>query len=383
MQRYLSQSILGDSSNKIILLSGPRQCGKTTLVKGLFKNYVYLNYDVSEDRSAIRAKQWLRKVEAVIFDELHKMPNWKRWVKGIYDSEGLKPKLLITGSANLDHFTKVGDSLAGRYFQFRLHPLDLKEAALFWGNDLKDIFNRLMNYSGFPEPFLSGNLRFYRRWRNTHLNVILRQDFLDMYALRSIQSIETLVDLLKERVTNNISYSNLAQDLQVDHKTIKNWLQLLESFYVVFRVQPYHKNITRALSREPKYYFFDIARVQDLGARLENLVACALLKEIHRIEDLQGFSASLHYLKTKDGQEIDFLITVDNEPIICFEVKTSDIKPSKNFRFFSSHLKIQHCFQLVLEIEREFDTVDHIGVRDLISFLANFDLMQYMSTKNF
>lgn len=379
MQRYLNAPILEDSAHKIVLISGPRQCGKTTLTKRLFQDYVYLNYDLAEDRQAIRAKQWLRTAKAIIFDELHKMPRWKRWLKGIYDTEGLPPCLLVTGSANLDQFKKVGDSLAGRYFQFRLHPLDLKEAMQFWTEDPKTIFNRLMNCSGFPEPFLKGELRFYRRWRQTHLNVILRQDFLDLYAVRSIQSIELLVDLLKTRVGSSVVYSHLAQDLQVDHKTIKNWLQLLENFYVVFKVKPYHKNIVRSLLKEPKYYFFDIARVQDLGARLENLVACALLKEIHRIEDLEGLPCQLCYLKTKNGQEIDFLVVVDDKPVLCFEVKTSDTAPSKAFKFFKEQLKLKHCIQLVLNIKREFDTNDGVRVCDLISFLTQFDLMDYLS----
>ena len=378
IRRYLSDSILQDSSCKIILLSGPRQSGKTTLTKHLFEHYVYLNYDSSKDRDLIHDKKWLRNVEVIIFDELHKMPNWKRWIKGIYDTEGLKPRLIVTGSANLEQFTKVGDSLAGRYFQFRLHPIDLKEALQFWDTDLKNIFDRLMSYSGFPEPFLANNLRFYRRWNKTHLNIILRQDFLDLYAVRSIKSIEILVDLLKERIASNVSYSNLSNDLQVDDKTIKSWLQLLENFYVVFKITPYHKNITRSLLKEPKYYFFDIARVKELGPRLENLVACALLKEIHRIEDLEGLSTQLHYLKTKDGPEIDFLITIDNKPMICFEVKTSDDTPSKSFRVFKEKLHINHCVQLVLELEREFDTADSVMVRNLITFLSTFDLMTYV-----
>src|SRR5947208_9242412 len=111
MNRYLSSFIKRDSDKKIILLSGPRQSGKTTLAKQLFKNYEYLSYDASEDRESIFQKQWRRDVECIIFDELHKMLEWKRWLKGIYDTEGNRPRLLVTGSANLDTFRKVGDSL--------------------------------------------------------------------------------------------------------------------------------------------------------------------------------------------------------------------------------------------------------------------------------
>ena len=143
MKRYLYDLILEDSNNKVILLSGPRQSGKTTLTKGLFEENIYLNYDSSEDREFIFQNRWKRDVQAVIFDELHKMKEWKRWIKGIYDTEGLRPRIIVTGSVNLDSFSKVGDSLAGRYFMFRLHPIDLKEAVEFTDLDPKDIFNRL------------------------------------------------------------------------------------------------------------------------------------------------------------------------------------------------------------------------------------------------
>src|SRR5689334_10826190 len=110
MDRYLSAPIKKDSDKKIILLSGPRQSGKTTLTKQLFAPFDYLNFDSNEDREALHKKHWRRDVECVLFDELHKMPEWKRWLKGIYDTEGNRPRLIVTGSANLDTFRKVGDS---------------------------------------------------------------------------------------------------------------------------------------------------------------------------------------------------------------------------------------------------------------------------------
>ena len=115
------------SSKKIILITGPRQSGKTTLT-GMFKGTVsYLNYDSENDRQIYHEKSWDRKKDFVIFDELHKMKNWKRWLKGVFDTEGNRPKLVVTGSARLDTLKKVGDSLAGRYFQYRVHPLDIRE----------------------------------------------------------------------------------------------------------------------------------------------------------------------------------------------------------------------------------------------------------------
>lgn len=371
MDRYLSALIKKDSDRKIVLLSGPRQSGKTTLSKQLFTQYEYLNFDSAEDRAAILKKHWKRDVDCILFDELHKMPEWKRWLKGVYDTEGNRPRLVVTGSANLDTFRKVGDSLAGRYFQFRLHPLDMEEGVVYWQNNPEEVFKRLMTYSGFPEPFLEGSVDFYNRWQKTHLDIILRQDFLDLYAIRSIKSIEILLELLKPRVSSTTSYANLALDLQVDPKSVQSWLTMLENMYAVFRITPYHKNIARSLIKEPKFYFYDIARVTDYGARLENLVACALFKRVQYLEDIHGTKGSVHYLRTKEGVEIDFLITLDDKPVLCIEVKTSDEAISKSFNHFRKYIGKAQCVQLVLNLKREYDTADGIQVRNLTTYLSN------------
>lgn len=133
MERYLTAALAQDMDRKILLLTGPRQCGKTTLSKALHPDYQYINYDLAEHRLLLEEKSWDRQKTLIVFDELHKMDRWKAWLKGIYDVEGIPPALLVTGSARLDAFRKTGDSLAGRHFQFRLHPLDLKEALAYSG----------------------------------------------------------------------------------------------------------------------------------------------------------------------------------------------------------------------------------------------------------
>ena len=375
MKRNLNDYILKDLSSKIILLTGPRQCGKTTLSKQLFPSCDYFNYDSADDRLALAKKSWDRAKPLIILDELHKMRQWKRWLKGVYDTEGLSPKLLVTGSAQLNSYRKVGDSLAGRYFQYRLHPLDLKEAYHYWKPDSDEIFDRLFNCGGFPEPFLHNDSSYYKRWRRSHLDIILRQDLLDLHAVRDIQAIETLVSLLKTRVGSCISYANLARDLERDANTVKRWLQLLEELYIIFRVTPYHKNITRALLKEPKYYFYDTAQVEySEGARLENLVACALLKELQFIEDVRGDKTSLHFLKTKDGKEIDFLTCVNNEPTHLLEVKYSDANPSHAFSHFHKFFPGAALIQLVKDLSRETTYPNGVSVRSLVPWLTHLNL---------
>ena len=261
--------------------------------------------------------------------------NGRPWLKGIYDVEGMPPALLVTGSARLDAFRKTGDSLAGRHFQFRLHPLDFKEALALSGLSGDEIFTRLMTVGGFPEPFLKGARGYYNRWKHSHVDVILKEELLTLTGVRDIQSIETLIELLRARVGSPVSANSLARDLQKSPNTIRHWLQLLEDLYVVFKLVPYHKNIARALLKEPKYYFYDNGMVQgDEGVRLENLVACALLKEVQRAQDVDGADLDLQYLRTKDGHEIDFLITREKQPHQLIEVKWKDAALSRNFKKF-------------------------------------------------
>jgi predicted AAA+ superfamily ATPase len=376
MKRLLLPQLHSALADKIVLLTGPRQSGKTTLAKSVSPHFDYFNYDAPEDRVLLHQKAWDRHKPVIIFDELHKMKGWKRWIKGVYDKEGITPQILITGSAKLDTYRKVGDSLAGRYFQYRLYPFDLKEvASLAPEYSLTQIYDRLWHCGGFPEPFLKGSEAYYQRWRRGHLDIILRQDLMDLQAIRDIQAIETLVQLLKKRVGSGISYAALARDLERDTNTIKRWLQLLENLYVIFRVTPYHHNIARALLKEPKYYFFDIAQAEDEGARLENLVALSLLKELHYLEDTLGDTTHLHYLRTKDGKELDFVISMNGEITHLIEVKTTDDQPAKAFQHFAPAFKNSvRQIQLVKNCKRE-KTFEHgLEIRELIPWLAHLDL---------
>ncbi len=377
MDRYITQQIRKDLESKIVIVTGARQVGKTTVAKSITSSYDYFNYDLAEHRIALKESSWDRSKNLVIFDELHKMLQWKRWLKGIYDTEGVQPQILVTGSAMLNTYRKVGDSLAGRYFQHRLHPLDLKE---IMQNDAQnstqeEVFEQLWNCSGFPEPFLKGSTTYYNRWKRSHLDIILRQDLFDLQNIRDIQGIENLIELLKLNVGSTISYGNLARTLEKDAKTIKRWLQLLEELYIIFRVTPYSKRIARSLLKEPKYYFYDFVRVEnDKGAKLENLIACALLKELHFLEDVYGISTNLHFLRTKDGKEVDFLVVIDNKPVYLIEAKWSDDSPSRHLEHFSAQLQNVQNIQLVKELKREKTYPNGTEVRSVVNWLANLKL---------
>ncbi|MEI8182871.1 MAG: ATP-binding protein [Desulfomonile sp.] len=377
MNRLLSPYIKNDLPEKIVLLSGPRQSGKTTIAKMLVRDFDYFNYDLAEHRVALMEKSWRRDCALVIFDELHKMKNWKSWLKGIYDTSGLKPPMLVTGSARLDTARRTGDSLAGRFFAYRLHPLDLKEVKTLLTSE--EAFDRFMRFGGFPEPFLKGQEIFYNRWKKSHHDIILRQDLLDLESVRSIAALETLIELMRRRVGSPVSYNSLAGDLQRDPKTIKRWLELLENMYVIFKVPPYHKNIARSLLKEPKYYFYDTGQVSgDQGNKLENMVACALLKELHFLEDTLGRTCLLNYLRDKEGREIDFLVVIDGRPALMIEVKWTDASLSRNFAIFSKYLSHTPGVQLVGRLDREKSFTSGTRIVKAAPWLTELDLAKYV-----
>jgi len=375
MERYLEKFIRKDLKENIVLLSGPRQVGKTTLSKQLTTSHVYLNYDASSDRKIIQAQEWDRDTELVIFDELHKMKKWKSWIKGIYDTEGISPSLLVTGSARLDTYRKGGESLAGRFFYYRLHPLTVKEICRYLGEKSETALDKIIKFGGFPEPYLKDSETFAKRFRRIHTDTIIREDLLDLERVRDVKSIEILIDLLRTRVGSTTSYTAIANDLQVSIHTVKHWLQILENLYIIFPVRPYHKNIARSLLKESKYYLYDTGAVEgDLGAKLENAVACALLRDLHFIEDTTGSRVALHYLRDKEKHEVDFLPVVDNKPLCMIEVKVSDENFSPSLFRFHRKLENARAFQIVYRLKRK-KSKDGARMLPAHQFLRDLELL--------
>jgi predicted AAA+ superfamily ATPase len=372
MHRYLEEPIKKDLRDKIVLLSGPRRVGKTTLSKQLLSPYVYLNYDAARDRAVLQKEEWDKSAALVIFDELHKRKNWKSWIKGIYDTRGVPPALLVTGSARLDLMRKGGDSLAGRFFSYRLHPLTVRETGDYLKEDPKKALDRLLSLGGFPEPYLKNDAGEAKRWRRTHVDTIIRGDLLDLESVRDIKSIEILIDLLKERVGSRTSFASLAEDLQVSAHTVKHWLQILESLCLVFSVRPYHRSVARSLLKDPKYYFYDIGAVEgDLGSRLENAVAAALLRELHYVEDTKGSRVALHYLRDKEKNEVDFLAVIDNKPVLMVEVKAGDDSFAKSLFRFRKAVGDVRTVQAVYGLDRKKsrDGVDMVAAHEFLAEL--------------
>ena len=372
--RYISPFVLEDLKKKMVFIGGPRQVGKTTLAQWvLSENFPagrYLNWDFDEDRQDIVQKKWSSHDTLLVFDELHKFPRWKTWIKGVYDVTHEKHSFLITGSARLDIYRRGGDSLMGRYHYWRLHPFTLDEIPE--GISRKEAFNRLMSVGGFPEPFLDGDVRAARRWRRQRFDRVLREDVRDLESVRNIQLLSLFLDLLRHRVGGLITLSNLAEDLQISPKTAKSWLEVLERMYLVFAVRPFSKSLPRAIVKPPKVYFFDNGDVLgDEGACFENLVATSLLKRLHFLEDHSGYRYELRYIRDKEGREVDFAIIKEGRLEELVEVKHSDENISRSLIYYAERLEPDRATQIVANIRRPYD-MGGIRVTDALSYFDHF-----------
>jgi uncharacterized protein len=375
MERIQKKHILQDLEKKIVLLVGPRQTGKTWFAKDIAKQFpdsIYLNYDQLADRKIIYDQSWLDSIDLLILDELHKMPEWKNYLKGLYDTKPESMRIIVTGSARLDIYDQLGDSLAGRYFRHRLLPISLAELKQTQtSGDHKNInIERLIAYSGFPEPYQAKNLTEANRWRMQYINSLLSTDVFTIDKIHNLRAMQLVFDLLTQRVGSPVSYQSLAEDVAVSPTTVKKYIQILEALYIIFRVTPYSKNIARSLLKEPKIYFFDSGLVQgDKGVKLENLVAVSLLKHVYAMVDYKAKPYALHYLRTKDGLEVDFALVCKEKVELMIEVKLSDKQLSKTLVKF--HEKYNYpAVQIVQSLRNEY-TQDNIQILKAEKFLAN------------
>ena len=355
------------SDKAMVFLSGPRQSGKTTLARtiaGTFTNHLNFNWDLDKNKTLLLKNptffQELNRKDStpplIIFDEIHKYRRWKNYLKGIYDSFADQYRFLVLGSGRLDVYQKGGDSLAGRYFQFRLWPFTVAELGahrreftsflkdpLFVSpdrGDLIDLWEQLGELTGYPEPFLSGKKTFYEMWSRTYRHQLIREDIRDALNLRRINDVDLLYSLLPERVGSAFSMESMAGILQVSPKSVAHWIETLETFYLIFRLAPWHRRIARAIRKEKKAYLFDSVAIQEPGPRFENQVALELLRAVSTWNDRGWGDFDLHYLRNKENEEVDFLISSKNTPFVLIETKLSDDSLSKSLLKFQSLLGV-------------------------------------------
>jgi len=372
MKRIQQDLVSRDLSRKMVFLTGPRQVGKTSLALVIAEQQeqsVYLNYDNFSHREVILKAAWLPETRLLILDELHKMENWKNYLKGIYDTKEKHLQILVTGSARLETFRQSGDSLAGRFFRHRLNPLSMAEIP----SASEQTLNRLLERGGFPEPYLSESLDDSNRWRLQYIDGLIRTDILDFEKVHDFKAMQITLQLLRQRVGSPLSYTSVARDVGCSPNTVKRYIEILEALYIIFRVTPHHRNIARSIQKEAKIYFFDNGMVVgNEGVRFENLVAVSLLKHLNAIEDYKGKRTSLKTFRTKEKKEVDFVLVIENEPVTMLEVKLSDSEISPTLRYFHKRYGIP-AIQLVKNLQLE-QVVEGIELRKASRYLGSLEM---------
>jgi predicted AAA+ superfamily ATPase len=376
MKRKYKQLLIDHFSHnkQMAFIAGPRQVGKTTLCMSFVERPHYFNWD-NEDHRGLILKGPNTIADAVgvstnrtlVFDELHKFPEWKNFLKGFYDTYAQERfNIIVTGSSRLDVYRKGADSLMGRYFMYRMHPLsvgeivntDLSESEIGSPQAIpKEKFDVLLKYGGFPEPYLKNNSRFYNRWKSTRLKLLFREDLRENTRLLEIGQVEVLAELLRYQSGQLINFASLARKIRASEESIRRWVSVLESLYFCFQIRPWTKNISRSILKNPKIYLTDWSLVDKMGTKHENFVACHLHKAVNWWQDLGYGTYELYYLRTKDQREVDFLVARNGNPWFIVEVKTSPGKRvSRNLEYFQSRTGASHAFEVV--VNKPFETVN-------------------------
>lgn len=374
-KRYLESHIKEDLNKKMVFISGPRQCGKTTLAKKILsdanpksESTHYLNWDNLQSRENIYNEQFPTGKGVLVLDEIHKYSRWRQVVKGLFDKRKDELKIIVTGSGRLDYYRHGGDSLQGRYYMYRLHPFSLKEVTSFKTATLND----LLKYGGFPEPFLLASERETRRWGKAYQSRIINEDLNSMENIKDISLLESLAFRLPELVGSPISINSIRRDLQVSHQTVSRWLIMLENIYMIFRIYPFGTPKIRAVKKETKHYHFDWTVIDDEAYRFENLVACNLLKWCHFRQDYEGFDTELRYFRDVDRREIDFVLMENNKPIQFIECKLKHKNVNPALRYLKQRFPETNAAQIILYGNDDYINKDGIRVCPADTFLADF-----------
>lgn len=350
MSRYITPFVTEDLKEKMVFVGGPRQVGKTTMAFGLLGNGGenhpdYFNWDFGEDRLRIRNGELPIGDPLIVLDEVHKYKHWRNLIKGFYDKFKSQSSFLVTGSARLDYYKRGGDSLAGRYHYYRLHPFSLREMSAVTNRSDRD---HLLRFGGFPEPLLKGTERAWRRWQKERLNHVIREDLRDLENVKNIDLVTLLADMLPLKVGSPLSIKSLREDLEVAHQTADQWVRILEHLYFCFRISPFQFSKIRAVKKERKLYLWDWSVCKEMGKKFENLLAAQLLKYCHLLEDTEGYSMELRFLRDVDKREIDFVVLQEGKPQFAVECKTGDVGVSPAIRYFSERTPIPKFYQVHL-----------------------------------
>ncbi len=372
--------IKADLNEKMVFLGGPKQLGKTTFSQKLIPNYNdghkgYLNWDLLDDRAKILSGLLPKGEKLILIDEIHKFSKWRSLIKGYYDKFKNTYQFLVTGSARLDYYRKGGDSLLGRYHYYKMHPITLPEALENAVNSKPHLqISRLLEFVGFPEPYLNQSQKTLKRWHRQRRDRIVYSDIRDLENVKEISNMKLLINAIPERVGSPLSRKNLAQALEVDFKTVEKWLTILQNVYYCYRISPYGAPKIKAVKKEQKLYLWDWSELDADGPKWENFVASHLLKYSHFHEDSEGEKMELRFLRNSEGREVDFVVLKKNKPLFAVECKFGEGTLSPHIKYFAERTTIPKFYQ-VHRGQRSTAISDRISILPFSEFCKEVNLL--------
>ncbi len=316
----------------ILAVTGPRQSGKTTMLRHIFPDYAYVSLENENIRDFAEndAVGFLKKYPSkVIFDEVQRVPNLFSYLQTTVDESGMMGQFILSGSQNFHLLSRITQSLAGRVALFRLLPFDIAELSQ---NKLLSQRWTTLAYQGCYPALYSRQIDppvFYHNYIETYLN----RDVAELSNVRDMRAFRQFLSLCAGRIGQMLNLANLAKDCDISQPTAKAWLSILESSYILFLLPPYHKNYNKRIIKSPKLFFYEtglacfllgIRKPEDLdladlsGNIFENLIVADFIKRNHHQYQFRDY----WFWRDSNGNEVD-LLTRDGLDLKIMEIKST------------------------------------------------------------
>lgn len=369
INRHIESKLLAIlESSPVVFLNGPRQAGKSTLVKKISKRDFLAEYVTLDDATQMAAAQnapesYLKQREgALIIDEAQLVPEIFRALKMVVDElrqqqgDKLGKQFLLTGSANIMALPKLSDALVGRMQILTLYPFSGAEAVGGAGDFITRLFDgsfesddgkhkllEIIRTATFPE--ISGE-RMQKRinWFDGYITTILQRDVRNLAEIAKLSALPNLLRILASRAGGLINDAEIARDTGLNHVTARNYKTLLRNLFLTFEIAPWYRNIGKRLVKAPKGYISDTlllchllqyelehlekARPELFGHILENFVATELCK----LATIGVPKLDMHHFRTADGKEVDFVLQKPSGELVALEVKNRDNVGKSDFK---------------------------------------------------
>lgn len=318
----------------IVSLTGPRQSGKTTLAKSLFPDYAYVNLENLDDRMAAEEDplRFLRPHagSGIIVDEAQKVPALFSYLQGIVDESGEMGKFILTGSQNFLLLEKITQSLAGRVAVCNLMTFSLTE--LINAGLLADDLNRVMFTGGYP--VLYDRHVPVTDYFPSYIQTYIERDVRSISNILNLSTFQRFVKLCAGRAGQLLNLSNVGTELGVNYKTIRSWISILEASYIVFLLQPHHRNFNKRIVKQPKLYFFDtglLCALLDIHSPKQlsshylrgNIFESFVISEYIKSRFHTGQRPNAFFWRNSTGHEIDLLLEAGDQ-LWAVEIKSGE-----------------------------------------------------------